>query len=63
MSDGLDDSEAFTIVSSTGQLRVKEPLDFEDKDRPSTSSTSMFTDRRDAAGRSSTHIDDTLVVT
>ena len=56
------DAESFTIVSSTGQLRVREPLDYE-------SSKSMYYvtvnvhDRRDAAGASSTYIDDDLNVT
>ena len=52
------DAESFTIVSSTGQLRVKEPLDFEEQEVYIV--TIEVSDRRDAAGRSSTHIDDTL---
>ena len=58
--DGTD-TEAFTIVSSTGQLRVKEPLDFEEKS--SYSFTVQVSDRRDAAGASSQRIDDTQDVT
>ena len=50
--------ESFTIVSSTGQLRVKEPLDFEEQEVYIL--TIEVTDRRDASGRSSTYIDDTL---
>ena len=52
------DAESFTIVSSTGQLRVKEPLDFETNQIYIV--TIDVTDRRDAAGRSSTYIDDTI---
>ena len=52
------DAESFTIVSSTGQLRVKEPLDFETRNTYIVSID--VTDRRDAAGRSSTYIDDIL---
>ena len=52
-----DDAELFTIVSGTGQLRVRDPLDFE------TMSTYSVTvnvhDRRDAAGASSTIVDAT----
>ncbi len=51
-------AESFTIVSSTGQLRVKEPLDFERQEIYIV--TIEVTDRRDAMGRSSTYIDDTL---
>ena len=54
------DAESFTIVSSTGQLRVKEPLDFETKNIYIV--TIQVSDRRDSAGRSSTHIDDTRQV-
>ena len=52
------DAESFTIVSSTGQLRVKEPLDYETRNTYIV--TIEVSDRRDAAGRSSTHIDDTI---
>ena len=53
------DAESFTIVSSTGQLRVRDPLDYE------IGRTVFFVDvnvhdRRDAAGASSTYVDDTL---
>ena len=61
LSEGLDDSEAFTIVSSTGQLRVKEPLDFENGQAQYIFNVDVH-DRRDAAGRTSTHIDDTQLV-
>ena len=55
------DAESFTIVSSTGQLRVRDPLDYE------IGRTVFFVDvnvhdRRDAAGASSTYIDDTRQV-
>ena len=52
------DAESFTIVSSTGQLRVKDPLDHET--RTTYIVTIAVSDRRDAAGRSSTYIDDTI---
>ena len=55
------DAESFSIVSSTGQLRVKEPLDYEVKS--SYSVTIEVTDRRDSTGSSSEYIDDTQVVT
>ena len=58
LSEDSVHGEAFTIVSSTGQLRVKEPLDFEEQQIYIV--TIEVSDRRDAAGRSSTHIDDTL---
>ena len=58
ISESSNDSEAFTIVSSTGQLRVKEPLDFEEQETYIV--TIDVSDRRDASGRSSTHIDDTI---
>ena len=61
LSEGLDDSEAFTIVSSTGQLRVKEPLDFENGQTQYIFNVDVH-DRRDAAGRSSSYIDDTQLV-
>ena len=61
LSEGLDDSEAFTIVSSTGQLRVKEPLDFENGQTQYIFNVDVH-DRRDAAGRSSSYIDDTHIV-
>ena len=51
-------AESFTIVSSTGQLRVKEPLDFEEQEIYIVSIE--VSDRRDAAGRSSSYIDDTI---
>ena len=56
------DAESFAIVSSTGQLRTKEALDFE-SGKSTYSVTVTVHDRRDAAGASSTYIDDTLEVT
>ena len=56
-----EDAEAFQIVSSTGQLRVNEPLDFEEKS--SYMVTIEVHDRRNAAGQSSTHVDDSQDVT
>ena len=61
LSESLDDSEAFTIVSNTGQLRVKEPLDFENGQTQYIFNVDVH-DRRDAAGRSSSYIDDTHLV-
>ena len=52
---------AFTIVESTGQLRTKEPLDFETK--PSYSVTVEVHDGRDGLGNISTAVDDSKVVT
>ena len=52
------DAESFAIVSSTGQLRVREPLDFETKEFYIV--TVNVHDRRDAAGASSAYIDDTV---
>ncbi len=62
-SDGLtyllegEDAELFQIVSSTGQIRVKEPLDYEQINGYMV--TVRVHDRKDAAGASSTTIDDT----
>ena len=61
LSEDLDDSKSFTIVSSTGQLRVKEPLDFENGQAQYNFNVDVH-DRRDAAGRSSSYIDDTQLV-
>ncbi len=58
LSEDSVHGDAFTIVSSTGQLRVKEPLDFEAQEFYIV--TIEVSDRRDAAGRSSTRIDDTI---
>ena len=55
------DAESFTIVSSTGQLRTKDALDSETKRFYDV--TVNVHDRRDAAGASSTYIDDTQSVT
>ena len=52
---------AFTIVESTGQLRTKEPLNFETK--PSYSVTVEVHDGRDGLGNISTAVDDSKVVT
>ena len=55
------DAAAFTIVEGTGQLRTKEPLDFETK--PSYSVTVEVHDGRDGLGNISTAVDDSKVVT
>ena len=55
------DAAAFTIVTSTGQIRVKDNLDFETK--PSYSLTIEVHDGRDGSGATSTTIDDTQAVT
>ena len=62
LTEGNDHAEAFTIVSSTGQLRVKEPLDLENGQSQYVFNVDVH-DRRDAAGRSSTYVDDTQLVT
>ncbi len=54
------DAAAFTIVTSTGQIRVKDNLDFETK--PSYSLTIEVHDGRDGSGATSTTIDDTQAV-
>ena len=55
------DAAAFTIVTSTGQLRTSEALDFETKS--SYSFTLEVHDGRDGSGNTSTTIDDTQAVT
>ena len=55
------DAAAFTIVATTGQIRVKDALDFETKD--SYSVTVNVHDGRDGAGATSTDIDNTQDVT
>ena len=55
------DAAAFTIVERTGQIRVKDNLDFETK--PSYSVTVEVHDGRDGSGATSTTIDDTQAVT
>ena len=55
------DADAFTIVSSSGQIRVKDALDFETKD--SYSVTVNVHDGRDGSGATSTTIDNTQDVT
>ena len=55
------DAAAFTIVTSTGQLRVKDALDFETKS--SYSVTVNVHDGKDGTGATSTVIDDTQDVT
>ena len=55
------DADAFTIVAGTGQLRTKDPLDFETKD--SYSVTVNVHDGRDGSGATSTDIDNTQDVT
>ena len=61
ISESSNDSEFFTIVSSTGQLRTKEPLNFESGQTQLNFYVDVH-DRRDAAGASSTYIDDTQLV-
>ena len=56
-----NDAESFTIVSSTGQLRVRNPLDFENGQTQYIFNIDVH-DRRDAAGRSSSYVDDTQLV-
>ena len=55
------DAAAFTIVTSTGQLRVRDALDFEAK--PSHSVTVEVHDGLDELGNASTAVDDTQSVT
>ena len=55
------DADAFTIVERTGQIRVKDNLDFETK--PSYSITVEVHDGRDGSGATSTTIDYTQAVT
>ena len=55
------DAAAFTIVGTTGQIRVKDDLDFETK--ASYSVTVEVHDGRDGSGNTSTTIDDTQAVT
>ena len=55
------DADAFTIVASTGQIRVKDDLDFETK--PSYSVTVEVHDRLDGMGDASTAVDATQAVT
>ena len=55
------DAGAFTIVDSTGQIRVKDDLDFETKSRYSL--TVEVHDGRDGMGNTSATIDDTRAVT
>ena len=55
------DADAFTIVARTGQIRVKDALDFETK--ASYSVTINVHDGRDSAGASSTTIDNSQDMT
>ncbi len=55
------DAAAFTIVETTGQLRVRDALDFEAK--PSHSVTVEVHDGLDELGNASTAVDDTQSVT
>ena len=55
------DAAAFTIVETTGQIRVKDALDFETK--ASYSVTVEVHDRLDTVGDASTAVDDTQAVT
>ena len=54
------DAAAFTIAVKTGQIRVKDKLDFETK--PSYSITVEVHDGRDGMGNTSTTVDDTQAV-
>lgn len=54
------DADSFTIVSSNGQVRVKDPLDFETKSTYSV--TVQVHDGRDGQGDASTTIDDSQTV-
>ena len=56
------DADAFTIVERTGQIRVKDDLDFE-APKNSYSFTIEVHDGRDGSGATSTTIDDTQAVT
>ena len=55
------DAGAFTIITSTGQLRTEEALDFETKSNYSV--TVEVHDGRDGSGNTSTDIDDSQSVT
>ena len=54
------DADSFTVVQTTGQIRVKDDLDFETKS--SYSLTVEVHDGRDGMGNTSTTIDDTQAV-
>ena len=58
---GGDDASAFDIVSTSGQLRTKDPLDYETND--SYSVTVSVSDDKDADGNADTATDDTITVT
>ena len=58
---GGDDASAFDIVSTSGQLRTKDPLDYETND--SYSVTVAVSDGKDADGNADTAADDTITVT
>ena len=61
LDDADADAAAFTIVQSTGQIRTKEPLDFESKS--SYTFTVEVHDGKDGQGNASTAVDDTVDVT
>ena len=58
---GGTDSASFDIVESSGQLRTKATLDYEDK--PSYSVTVSVSDSKDSGGNTDTATDDTITVT
>ena len=55
------DADAFSVVSSTGQIRTSQPLNFEPQ--PSYSFTIQVHDREDRSGEPSTLVDDSQSVT
>ena len=58
---GGDDASSFNIVATSGQLRTKDPLDYETKS--SYSVTVSVRDSKDANGNADTETDDTITVT
>ena len=55
------DADSFDIVTTSGQLLTKDPLDYEDK-QPYTVTVSVH-DGRDANGAANTAVDATITVT
>ena len=58
---GGDDASSFDIVATSGQLRTKDALDYETKNRYSV--TVSVRDNKDADGNADTATDDTITVT
>ena len=58
---GGDDASSFNIVATSGQLRTKDPLDYETKSGYSV--TVSVRDSKDADGNADTETDDTITVT